>query len=288
MSINNKMNLPKPLVDWLSNDEYDHEEDTISTTTLLKSVRQFWLEQRHKDELEVDVSDLIASKFGTAIHNSFELAFDLKSEYTQEVRHYKEIANRKVSGKYDFILDDTIHDIKTTSVWTYMFDSNKDKYIQQMSIYRWLIGKDSLKDYGNIVYVFTDWSKSKSLQDRDYPAFRAIVKSYPLMSFEETEQFVLDKVERINSLKDVADSDLPYCTKDELWQDDDKFAVYKKASAKRATKVFNNLNEAQKFQRDQGCSHIEHRKGGVNACNYCKVTKFCNQYQMLEDQGLIK
>jgi hypothetical protein len=293
MSINNKTNLPKPIVDWLSYDEYDHESDTISATKLLKSPRQVILEKRHKDELEIDVSELVSSKFGTAIHNSFELAFKDKPEYRQEERHYKTVnidgTEFKVSGKFDFILNNIIHDIKTTSTWTYVFGSNDQKYIEQLSIYRWLLQDTiDIEDTCKIVFVFTDWSKSKARQDKSYPQFRVATKDYKLMSIEETNQFVRSKLENIHTKSDVPDSELPYCTDEELWKDSDTFAVFKKRGAKRATKVFNNLDEAMKYQRDQSCFTVEHRKGGVNACNYCNVSKFCNQYKMLESQGLIK
>jgi hypothetical protein len=293
MSINNKTNLPKPIVDWLSYDEYDHESDTISATKLLQSPRQVLLEKRHQNEIEIDVSERMSSKFGTAIHNSFELAFKNRPEYRQEERHYKIVnidgTEFKVSGKFDFILDNVIYDIKTTSTWTYVFGSNDQKYIEQLSIYRWLLQDDIyIENTFKILFVFTDWSKSKAKQDKSYPQFRSLEKEYELMSIEETEEFVRERLKNIMISLDLPDSELPYCTDEELWKDQDTFAVFKKRGAKRATKVFNNLDEAMKYQREQSCFNIEHRKGGVNACNYCNVKKFCNQYKMLESQGLIK
>lgn len=289
----NKFNLSKPIADWLQFDEYDREEDTISTTTLLKSPRQFHLEKRHRDKLEIDISDLVASRFGTAIHNSFELAFTGNTNYQQEERHYKDIDiygnTFRLSGKFDFIVDNMIHDIKTTSVWTYMFDSNKDKYIQQLSIYKYLLnGKIALKDTCKIVYVFTDWSKAKTLQDKQYPRTRVLEKEYKLMSIEETESFIKERLMKIVVNQDKSDTELDYCTQEELWQDKDKFAVYSKAKNKKATKSFDNLEDAMKFQREKGYEKVEHRKGGVQACNYCNVRNFCNQYIILEQQGLIK
>lgn len=285
----NKHNLDKPLVDWLTKDEYDHEGDTVSATTLLKSPRQVILKERHSHEIELDVSDLVASRFGTAIHNSFELSFEENKDYKQEERHYRELDGYKISGKFDFILGNQLHDIKTTSVWTYMFDSNREKYIQQQSIYRWLMeGKQEINDICKIVYVFTDWSKLKTLQDAQYPKTRVLTKEYKLMSLEETRKFIESRLRGITLAKDMSDTELPYCTKDELWQDKDTFAVKKDSKAKRALKVFDSLEEALKYQREKNAKTLEHRKGGAQACNYCDVRRFCNQYKLLEEQGLIK
>lgn len=285
----NKFNLDKPLVDWLTNDEYDYEEDTVSATTLLKSPRQVELKKRHQHEIELDVSDLVASRFGIAIHGSFELAYEGNKEYQQEERHYRLVDNYKVSGKFDFIKDNQMHDIKTTSVWTYMFDSNADKYIQQQSIYRWLLeGKQEIKNKCKIVYVFTDWSRAKSFQDPKYPKTRVITKEYTLMSLSKTDEFIKSRLRGMNVAEDMSDTELPFCTDEELWRDKDTFAVKKDKKAKRALKVFDNLSDALQFQREKGAKEVEHRKGGVQACNYCDVRKFCNQYTLLESQGLIK
>jgi len=209
--------------------------------------------------------------------------------YKQEERHYREVDGYKVSGKFDFITDKQIHDIKTTSVWSYIFDSNADKYIQQMSIYRWLLeGKYELIDKCKVVFVFTDWAKSKTFQDPNYPKTRVLTKEYQLMSLQDTQEFVESKIRGIDLVKDMSDAELPYCTKDELWQDKDTFAVFNKVANKKATKVFDNLEDALRFQREKGSAKVEHRKGGVQACNYCSVRPFCNQYKMLEEQGLIK
>jgi len=72
MIYTNTHNLPDYVKSWLINDTYDYEENVISATTLLKPTRQIILEMRHRDEIVQDVSELIASKFGTALHLSFE------------------------------------------------------------------------------------------------------------------------------------------------------------------------------------------------------------------------
>jgi len=85
----NKFNLDKPIYDWLTNDEYDHESDTISATTLLKSPRQVALQERHTDKIELDISDLVASRFGTAIHGSFAKALACK-DVENNINYFKD------------------------------------------------------------------------------------------------------------------------------------------------------------------------------------------------------
>ena len=83
MEYTNNLNLPQYIVDWLKNDDYDHDPDpyTISATTLMKPTRAFLLTTRHVNKLQQDVSDLIASKMGSAIHDSIE---SVKTESVQK------------------------------------------------------------------------------------------------------------------------------------------------------------------------------------------------------------
>lgn len=300
MTYTNKFKLPKEIVEWLKNDEYDYNDDfyTLSATTLLKSARMILLQKRWKDSLSIDVSDLITQRYGTSLHDSFE---KLKLENTiQEKRYYRKIGDFTISGKVDLILDvkdnPKLADLKSTSVWTYILGSRKDDFIKQLSIYRWILQDESesvngkaLSDKANIFYIFTDFSKKDAMIKKDYPQTRIVVDEIKLLSLEDTQKMIQSKIEQIKSYKDTPDSVLPFCTKEDLWQADESYAVMKKGASK-ATKLFANQHEAIKMKeslKEKDNYFITKREAKAKRCDYCSVSSFCNQYLSLKKQNLI-
>ena len=300
MKYTNKFRLPKEIEHWLKSDDYDYSNDEyhLSATTLLKSTRMILLEKRWSENLIVDISDLITARYGSAIHDSFEKSNCPNTIH--EKRYYRKIDDYTISGKIDLILDkDTkpkLADLKSTSVWTYLLGSRIEDYIIQLSIYRWilqneekdLIGKN-LSNEAFIYYIFTDWSKKEAIAKKDYPQTRIKPISINLLTLNETENFIKEKIEQIKIFKDTRDSLLPYCTKKELWQEDEKFAVIKKG-AKKAIKVLNTMHEAIKLKnamKEKDEYNIVKREEKAKRCNYCKVSSYCSQYQMLKEKNLI-
>lgn len=297
MNFTNKMNLPQYIVDWLVNDDYDHSSDPflLSATTLLKPIKAYWLSVRHHEELKIDVADLIASRFGSAIHDSIER---IKTEDVQkETRINKQIningINYTVSGKFDILVHENnkwiLRDIKTTSVWSYIYGGKDDDYQKQLSIYRWLLSDTHLvEDVAYIDFFFTDWQSSKAKIDPAYPQHR-VGSGYKisLMSLAETEEFVKTRVTAFDKYRNLPDNQLPECTKDELWASEDTFAVYKK-DAKRATKVCASQEEANCYMKDKKINgYIEFRPAKIKRCRYCSASPFCNQFASLAQHGLI-
>jgi hypothetical protein len=79
MNITNEKDIALPLAIWLLNDEYDYIDtpNYISVTTLMKPIKQIVLAQRVPAESKgFDLSDLIASRMGTALHDSIEKAIN--------------------------------------------------------------------------------------------------------------------------------------------------------------------------------------------------------------------
>ena len=294
----NKTNLPQYLVDWLINDEYDYNTDpfTVSATTLMKPARAYWLTLRHGDELQVDVTDLIASRMGTAIHNSIE---QIKTPGVTKEQRVTRVVNidgvdYTIRGKYDVIVEESgkrfLHDIKTTSVWAYIYGGKDEDYKKQLSIYRWLLEPTApIEPVAYIDFLFTDWSGSKAKQEDTYPQQR-IIAGYKieLMSLEETETYIRQRLLAFFAFKDKSDSDLPSCTKEELWASEDSFAVMK-PGAQRATKVCESNEEALVYIRDKSVKngYVEFRQGKVKRCKYCSAAPFCSQYKSLQKAGLI-
>ena len=201
MNYTNSSNIPLALAVFLATDDYDYEPNVISATSLLKPIRPLILAKRvPKSDMQVDVSSLVSSRMGSAIHAAIEKAWlnptqalkmlgypervwskvvinptevkDGDIPIYMEQRAYKDVMGLRVSGKYDFVAEGKVQDFKSTSVYTYLNQTNKDKYILQGSIYRWLNENIITRDTMDIHFIFTDWNKKDSVSNKDYPPNR--------------------------------------------------------------------------------------------------------------------
>ena len=294
MKYTNKFNFPEYVVEWLSSDFYDYDENTLSATTLMQPARMHALKKKHYDQLEIDVSDVIASRYGTAIHDSVEKV-NLKG-CIQEQRLRKGVMNKIITGKFDILreIDDNRHeliDIKSTSVWSFIYGSNKKEHVKQLSIYRWLANNNdyTVVQKAKIWMVFTDWSAAKAKADPKYPQTRIEIKEVDLWSEEETLKYMGLRIKLFNTVAQLDEKDMPLCTEEELWADKEKWAIMKEGN-KRAFKVFEVKDEAWEThaKMDNEKYNVVHRPGGVKRCKYCLVRKFCSQYKQLVESKRIE
>ncbi len=288
MRYTNKFNLPDYVVEWLESDSYDFEEGVISATRLLAPPRQFVLNHRFKEELEMDISDIIPSRYGTAIHDSVDKV--KLTNCMQEERLYTNIEINgkifKLSGKFDIIKDmdkpiRKLVDIKSTSVWSYIYDSKTKDYEAQLSIYRYLANKNGLNvgDDAEILMVFTDWSRKRSELNYTYPDTRIKVKPIKLWSEKETEEYIKFRLGLFDKCLEMDENELPECTDEELWRDKPKFEVnIKDRVVKTCSSEEKAKEHIEKYQLD---AKINLRKGGVKRCGYCTARRFCSQYKKL-------
>ena len=317
----NKNNVSLALAVFLMYDNYEHDErpNSISATGLIKPLRRLVLSQQNKDLLKtVDITDLVASRMGSAIHTGCGEAWTdydnvkkalkvlgasedainnirINPEYVKpgetpvyvEQRAEKEILNFIISGKYDLVLDGVLNDYKSTSVWTYIFDSSADDYIKQGSIYKWLSPDKITSDYININYIFTDWSAARAREKKDYPQFKVLTKKYPLWSVEETENWIMNKIEAYKALANTPQEDLPECTDEELWATQTTYKYYKNPNKlDRSTKNFDTMDEALiRKSADGDVGTIKTVPGEVKHCRYCPVQPICTQSQRMIEEG---
>ena len=314
MNYTNTSNIPLPLAVFLATDHYDYVPNVISATSLLKPARQLILADRLSSEDNlVELSDMVSSRMGTAIHTAIEQAWlnptkALKSlGYSDDIiqrikvnpetveendipvymekRSFKKVGNHTISGKFDFVAEGKVHDFKSTSVYGYLNQSNANKYILQGSLYRWLNPDIITKDEMLIHYIFTDWSKAESLRNSNYPKARVHSQKYNLLGLDEIEQFVKDKLELYDSMKHQQEKDIPYCTDEELWRKPTVWKYYKSVYATRATKNFDNPSEAYALQQTKGVGEVREVKGTVSACKYCPAFLLCSQKDELINSG---
>ena len=318
----NKNNVSLALAVFLMYDDYDYDErsNAISATGLIRPLRQLILSKQNPAVSKtVDVADLVFTRMGSAIHKGCEDAWTdpenvknalkvlgasedavnsikINPPYVKhgetpvyvEQRAEKEILDFIISGKYDLVLDGTLNDYKSTSVWAYIFDSNADSYIKQGSIYKWLSPDKIISDYININYIFTDWSAAKARADtKTYPQLKTITKKYNLWSVEETENWIMNKLEAYKALANTPQEGLPECTDEELWSTKTTYKYYKNPSKlDRSTKNFDTMNEALIRQANDGnVGTIKTVPGEVKACRYCPVVSICTQAETMLADG---
>jgi len=298
MRYTNKHNLPEYVKLWLESDDYDYKEGIVSATTLIAPARQYALYQWHKDKLEIDISELIASRYGTAIHSAFEVVDMPNIIKEQRLFHELEVNGKKfnISGKFDMLADtdkdkQKLVDIKSTSVWSYIFSSKVEDYVKQLSIYKYLGNKNgyNIGCHAEICMVFTDWSKKKAKQDINYPSLRVAIKPIVLWKDEDTEAFIRARLELLDAAVEKR-IELPECSQKELWQKEDKWEVAYPSSIKPIT-VCNSEAEARSYMTLKllnGKALIRQKKGMVKRCGYCLARNFCDQYKRLLQEGRIE
>ena len=302
MEITNKHDFPDFVVQWLKNDSYTYHPGVMSATTLMAPPRMYALKKQNKTKLKIDLADLIAMRYGTALHDSIEAV--RLTDCVQEKRLYTEINGQKVSGKFD-ILRETgklidgkkeyeLIDIKSTSVWGWIFGGKDEEYITQLSIYRYLAIKNGYEvtDQAKIWMIFTDWSGKKARDDEKYPQTRIKIKELELWSIEKTEEYISERIKLLIQAENSKQEDMQPCSDHDLWAKPEKFALMKK-TRKSAVKLFNTKQELldhQEINTEEDLPegyYIDHRKGKVNRCDYCMCRTFCTQFKELQKEGRV-
>ena len=323
----NSSDIPVELAVWLITDNYDYNPDpnTISVTTLLKSTRQLVLRSRLLGSSGgapqlVDISSKVASAMGSSLHEGIENAWirNYKQALIElghpkgmidairinpiepyeedtikiflEQRNEKTVGKWTISGKFDFCVDGRIKDVKSTSTYTYIRKSNEKNYALQGSIYRWLNQGIVTDDIMTILYIFTDWKAIDAYKD-GYPKARLLEHKIELLSVQQTETYIVNKLSSIEALLTTPEVDLPLCSDEELWANDPSVFKYYKDPSKtsRSTKNFNSYYEArEKYISDGSVGSVIEVPAQAKACRYCDVFTLCSQKDSLIASGRLK
>ena len=284
MKLTNKYNIPQTFVNVLQRPTYSKGKAHLSVTQLINSPKIVALTDLFKDEIEQDVSDMVWSIFGSAVHSVLEHGKD--ENHTIEERLHAEIDGWNISGAIDLqiIWEEgiAIRDYKTTSAWAVM--NEKIEWEQQLNIYAWLVEtvkKTPVTDIG-IVAIIRDWNRRDSTSREGYP--EAPIKELPirLWPYAEREQFILDRISKHSSCEFAieAGTELPPCTTEEMWEKPTTWAV-KKIGGVRAKSVCSTEEDAKSVLEAAGKGYeIEVRQGERTRCaNFCSVNHRCSQWR---------
>lgn len=309
--LENKTKISLPIAVWLAHDSYDYDDrkNVISMTGLLKPTRMVVLGMKFAGESKtVDVENLIASSMGTALHDNVEYAWKDKKKAIETLARlgYKEgesifnnitfekrseikVGKWIISGKFDIVFAGYVQDVKSTTVWAWMNDSNKYEHQFQLSGYKLLNPDLITKDKGYIEYIFTDWSKMEALRNRQYPQSRVATKEVDLFSDEQMLELIETKIDDIEEQLELTEPELRDCTDEELWATADTWKYYKNPnSTKRATKNFDNPIDANtRMAQDGNVGIVKLVAGEAKRCKYCNFTEICSQYKKLKKEGRV-
>lgn len=317
MPYTNNGNLPLSVAVFLATDKYDHDDQAISATKLLKPTRQSILDFRiPDDEKNVDLLSLSASRYGTAIHDAIEQAWQdptkalLDLGYKQstidkmrinptddelkepgiipifmEQRWEREANGYYVSGKADFVIQGQLEDFKTCSTYSYKDPKKIKDYVGQGSIYRWIRPDIITSDTIRINQMYMDWSAGKLKQGGEYPPQKIMSLEYPLWSIGQTDRFVNNKIKELVHYMDADEADLPECSDEDLWRSKTVYKYYKNPEkTQRSSGNFDTIEEARiRLAEDGHVGIIQEFKGKAKACRFCSAINHCSQAKRLLD-----
>lgn len=282
MKITNKLNLPTPFVDAVKRD-YEYTEKRYSVTSMLKGFREIILTRRHWNEMETDVSDSIWLLFGTAVHKILEQAQEADDELKETKIYYTFPNGYTLSGQQDLYSESQrrITDYKTGNVWKVIMGDWED-YRKQCLYYCLLFRKNGFPcDNAEIVMLLKNWSKTDAKSKSNYPERDVFIKHFDFtpQDFIDAEAEIMSKFNILDDYKDVPDELLPLCTKEERWATDDTYACYK-GNSKRAAKLFDNREDAEKYVAEGNADRIELREATDKKCiDYCSCCQFCDYWR---------
>lgn len=298
MKITNKHNLPEPIVKALSHDSYDKGNSNRSITQLIDAPRISILAKEHDDKIEKDVSEMLWSVFGNSVHSMFEKGADSVQDISEE-RLFVECEGWTISGAIDLQTVDyggiAISDYKCTSVWSVIF--GKVEWEKQLNGYAWLVrhAKGKTVTRLQIVAVLRDWNwRDAKNRPSDYPQAPLVIVDVPLWTNEKQDEYFTGRVKLHQSAEysNLTNGTLPDCSAEERWEKKPSYAV-KNGTNKRAVRVLQSEEEAEKFIRQRGLSKkhwVEKREGESTRCeqNYCNVADYCDQFKRMQNESISK
>ena len=288
--ITNKLNLPRFWVQAVEHQLSSHKSQAdYSVTELLDAPRRVRLLKQYRDNIDTDASETVWAIFGTATHAIIEFAVENTNDGSliAEQRMFAEFNGVTISGAFDIYDKNNgiIYDVKTsTAADVSSPDSpitirkNKEREAQ-LNCYAYLARKEGyeVKGLANVL-LLRDWIRSKSMRERNYPLHQVAVQEKKMWSDQEVETFIQQRI----AIHERAKQELPYCTDEEQWKTERKFAVESR-NASRAHKLTDTDEEAVawKQQNAKGQYISERPRKSVRCEDFCAVKPFCTQYRTM-------
>lgn len=283
MKFTNRLNLPQPIVDAVTNDSYSKGDADISVTELLLPPQLRRLYHKHYDEIEEDVADRMPALFGQSVHAMIERA-GLQPYVLSETTVYTVVDDKKIKGTVDHVTLSNMElcDFKVTNARKVKANVPPPEWVQQTNIYRWMLYREHgvvIKSMA-IIAILRDWTKYEAATNPDYPQSQAVRLEVPLWDDSQVEAFVRDRL-----AVHYADETV-LCSDADIWAKPTKWAVMKRGR-QSAVKLYDTYTEASERAYELGSAHyVERRPGKAMRCEYyCPVSMWCAQWQADDRRG---
>lgn len=236
MIITNKTNLPEFFARAVRENLYSRGDSQYSITDLINPPQIRILERLHDHEVSVDITDMIDTFIGSAIHEKVERAgLDeiQKSGSIPEIlerRLFDTIDGVKISGATDCYepAEEHLWDIKTTKAGKIVWGEFLD-WERQTNSYAYLMRKNGLPvSHVSIMAVVKDFNEKDRLREQDYPKYKSIVIPLRLANPEDAESYVKSRV-RIHKAAAEDISKFP-CTEKDRWSNNLRCKKYCRVS----------------------------------------------------------
>ena len=246
MIITNKYGVPEPLLTLATGEYYTKGEAQYSVTELMSPPKIRRLREKHDANVTQDVSDMLWSMFGSALHVVMERGRQTPGWITEE-RLFLEMDGVKISGQIDLQQVTpkgvSIIDYKFTSAWAVMQD--KVEWEQQLNVYAYLVQKVKGLEVSSlsICAFIRDFSRHDAREN--YPDAPIHMVSIPMWTMDQTEAYIRERLNEHRNAKAEMDlgGNLPDCSPIERWMSETTYAV-KREGRKTAIRVFKTIEEA--------------------------------------------
>ena len=134
-----------------------------------------------------------------------------------------------------------------------------------------------------ICAILRDWNRREAERKEEYPKAPVVLIDIPIWPDTKRIEYIKERIAMHQDAQVGYDlfKDFPLCSDEERWKRGEAWAL-KKKGLKRAMRVFDNEEDAEKFMTGQTVPvELEHRAGELVRCNgdYCGVANFCSQFK---------
>lgn len=282
MILTNKHRLPEEIVSALTRNRYvadDAEQNEVtdySVTSIIAPIQQTVLKRRLVEERQEDIIDRFYMLYGNLAHSLLEEHGS--DDSITEKRFYKKVLGKTLSGQIDHYKDGKITDYKTVGAYK-VKKGDFDEWAKQLNAYSLLVEEAGYPVQAiRIIAIIRDWSEANLAREKNYPEAPIVVIPILKWSHEARTAYIEGRVRLLIENEAKADGDLLPCTDAERWSEVKDWS-YQKTGAKRATKVYDNEEEANACEMAEGYEMVKRMTPPRRCQSYCGVSHICRQYQ---------
>ena len=189
--------------------------------------------------------------------NGYKTELHLEVPFNEVSSSLKLPVDRIIGGTIDLLEvagNTIIWDYKTMSTSQIINEEKVKEWTEKANIYAWLLMETkTVQKIDKIFYVpiFKDWTATKAERSRDIYDSPCPTIRLEIYDKEKIEKSIYDKVMKIEKYRLTKFEEIPYCSREERWEDKMEYKVCKVTDGqmKRAVSggVFNTEEEAMDF-----------------------------------------